>query len=224
MQLKSCHGALSITCYYHGDISVCTDCVSVIDPICIWFVWARLQMVFGIWLTTYFWTKILPITREVPTVIVFLCCTIYTEWILLHWSSKCWISWHPHDEFHRTMIRYAADVVAIASSGRGGACTFCSGLRHIPRPPTVRSGVGGRVAFYIKRGVTARLLPHPPAPLTVEQVWLSLTVNTNKLAIGAAYRPQWPGLDIFVDGLMDLVTSFSALDHVMLVGDFNVYL
>lgn len=72
-----------------------------------------------------------------------------------------------HDELAVAIHRLSPDILAINETwlrvGEEGRAPSLSGyrLRHIPRPPSVR-GRGGGVGFYIRSGLTARTLPHPP--------------------------------------------------------------
>lgn len=135
-----------------------------------------------------------------------------------------------HDELVVAMSRYPVDIMAINETwlreGEEARAPVLPGyrLRHAPRQ--YGSAVGGRqrgggVGFYIKRGVSARLLAHPETP-GVDQMWLRLNVNGLKLAIGTAYRPPWQNVEMFLDALTDTVTSLSTFDHIVLSGDFNV--
>ncbi|XP_052754193.1 uncharacterized protein LOC128201411 [Galleria mellonella] len=96
-------------------------------------------------------------------------------------------------------------------------------LRHVPRPSAVCGGRGGGVAFYIRAGVNARVRTHP-AHSTVEQMWLTLSLNKKKLLIGTAYRPPWLDTDIFLDAITESIASFAHCDNVVLLGDFNINL
>lgn len=130
-----------------------------------------------------------------------------------------------HEEFVVAMQRYEADIVGINETwlraGEEARAPALPGyrLRHIPRPPGVRSR-GGGVGFYLKCGIHARLLKHPPS--AVEQMWLSVNLNGLKLAIGTAYRPPWLDVDIFMDALTESVGALSRHDHIVLMGDFNI--
>ncbi|XP_026328190.1 uncharacterized protein LOC113236375 [Hyposmocoma kahamanoa] len=126
------------------------------------------------------------------------------------------------------MDRHDVDIMAINETwlrdGEEGRAPSVTGyrLRHIPRPPAMRSR-GGGVGFYIRRGVVVRTLPHPPAPL-VEQMWLCVNVNGKKLLVGTAYRPPWLNVDTFVDALAESLSCFSWCNNVVLLGDFNINL
>ncbi|KAG7299107.1 hypothetical protein JYU34_017608 [Plutella xylostella] len=53
-------------------------------------------------------------------------------------------------------------------------------------------------------------------------MWLTCTVNSFKLLVGTAYRPQWQDLNSFLEAITDTVTSLAGYDKIILVGDFNV--
>lgn len=133
-----------------------------------------------------------------------------------------------HDEFIVAMQRHGADIVAINETwlraGEEARAPAPPGyrLRHVPRPAAVRSR-GGGVGFYLKRGVYARSLEYPHSS-SVEQMWLGVKQNGLKLAIGTAYRPPWLCVDTFIDAMTESVSSFSAYDHIILMGDFNINL
>ena len=131
-----------------------------------------------------------------------------------------------HEEFLVAMQRHEADIVAINETwlreGEEARAPAPPGyrLRHVPRPPAVRSR-GGGVGFYLRRGIYARLLEHPISS-SVEQMWLSVKLNGLKLIVGTAYRPPWLCVDTFIDALTETVGSFFAYDHIILMGDFNI--
>jgi hypothetical protein len=131
-----------------------------------------------------------------------------------------------HTEFLVAMDRHNVDIMAINETWlRDGEEARAPApadyrLRHVPRPADLRAR-GGGVGFYIKRGITARILAHPHAP-SVEQMWLSVTANGVRLAIGTAYRPPWLNVDVFLDALSESISSFGCCEHVVLVGDFNI--
>ncbi|XP_063837210.1 uncharacterized protein LOC135086410 [Ostrinia nubilalis] len=57
-----------------------------------------------------------------------------------------------------------------------------------------------------------------------QKMWIRVTVNGKKIAVGTAYRPQWLDVDTFLDALSDSIVSFSDHDHIVLLGDFNINL
>lgn len=131
-----------------------------------------------------------------------------------------------HDEFLIAMEHHSVDIMAINETwirdGEEKKAPMPPGyrLRHIPRPAGERVR-GGGVGFYLKRGVSARLLAHPVAP-AVEQMWLGLTLNGIKLAVGTAYRPPWQNTDNFINAISDSMSHLSSFDQVILMGDFNI--
>ncbi|KOB69030.1 Uncharacterized protein OBRU01_17705, partial [Operophtera brumata] len=134
-----------------------------------------------------------------------------------------------HDEFVVAMMRHPVEIMAINETwlreGGEARAPVLPGyrLRHAPRDSAGSGGGrdrGGGVGFYLKRGVNARLIAHPQAP--IDQMWLSLTLNGLKLAIGTAYRPPWQNVDTFLDALTESVTSLHAFDYIVLTGDFNI--
>lgn len=133
-----------------------------------------------------------------------------------------------HDEFIAAMNLHSVDIIAINETwlrqGEDGRAPKVPGykLRHIPRPPSIRSR-GGGVGFYIRRGLNVKTIAHPEAP-NVEQMWLIYFIRGIKLAIGTAYRPPWLDTDVFLDAITTTVSSFSSCDHLLLVGDFNINL
>lgn len=134
-----------------------------------------------------------------------------------------------HEDFMAAATRQQFDVLAVnetwLQAGEQGRAPVLPGygLRHNPRPLGTRSR-GGGVGFYIKRIFNARTWPHPVDPLhkAVEQMWLTLTLNGKKLAIGTAYRPPWMDVDLFFDALCDSVSSLSDYDNLIVLGDFNI--
>ncbi|KAL4705585.1 hypothetical protein ACJJTC_004462 [Scirpophaga incertulas] len=83
-------------------------------------------------------------------------------------------------------------------------------LRHVPRTPDVHLR-GGGVGFSATPHY-ARLLKDPPSE-SVEQMWLSVTLNGFKLAVGTACRLPWLCMDTFLEALTD---------HIVLVADLNI--
>lgn len=130
-----------------------------------------------------------------------------------------------HDEFLLAMEQHSVDVMAINETwlraGEEARAPSPPGyrLRHAPRPAGVRAR-GGGVGFYLRRGVYVRFLEHPPS--SIEQMWISIKLNGLQVVIGTAYRPQWVNVDTFLDALTESLSSFSAFDHIVLLGDFNI--
>ncbi|KAG7303398.1 hypothetical protein JYU34_011908, partial [Plutella xylostella] len=126
-----------------------------------------------------------------------------------------------HDELTVTIHNSLADVVAINETwlrdGEEGRAPRVAGyrLRHVARPRRLRSR-GGGVGFFVRQGLSARTLPHPPAT-TVEQMWIKMNVNGKKIIIGTAYRPDWVNVDLFLDAITDSMTSFNDYDRIVLL-------
>lgn len=135
-----------------------------------------------------------------------------------------------HDDFIASVVSHSLDVVAVNETwlrpGEEGRAPTVPGyrLRHTPRPLTVRGGRGGGVGFYLKRGLTVRTcsIPTDPRYESIEQMWITLSLNGIKLAIGTAYRPPRSDLDLFLDAITDTISSLTNCDHYVLLGDFNV--
>ncbi|XP_050676735.1 uncharacterized protein LOC126973473 [Leptidea sinapis] len=87
-------------------------------------------------------------------------------------------------------------------------------LRHTPRPTSVRSR-GGGVGYYIRKGLTARVLQHPVTSM-VE------CMQGKTLVVGTAYRPPWLDPDLFFSALTETIGSFVWTDYLILIGDFNI--
>ncbi|CAK1540072.1 unnamed protein product [Leptosia nina] len=91
-------------------------------------------------------------------------------------------------------------------------------FKHAPRASGRR---GGGVGFLIRKGLRARVRPHPPAAL--EQMWLELSLpKAGRIAVGTAYRPESVKLGLAMDALSDSISSFGRCAHVFLLTDFNV--
>lgn len=97
-------------------------------------------------------------------------------------------------------------------------------LRHLPRPRELRKARGGGLGFYINRGLNVRTLKHPVTHVEVEQMWVSLRINSFNFLIGTGYRPHWVNVDNFLDSLTDSITSLGSFDYTVLLGDFNINL
>lgn len=135
-----------------------------------------------------------------------------------------------HDDFITLFNGNTIDILAINETwlrpGEEGRAPVVPGyrLRHIPRSSNVRSGRGGGVGFYLKRTINACTWCYPVDPrfALVEQMWLTIKLNTKKIAIGTAYRPPWQDLDLFLDAVCDAISSLGHCEHIILLGDFNV--
>ncbi|XP_026313556.1 uncharacterized protein LOC113225456 [Hyposmocoma kahamanoa] len=133
-----------------------------------------------------------------------------------------------HDELQLVISNKLPDILAINETwlreGEEGRAPTLAGyrLRHMPRPTGQRRVRGGGVGFYVKRGIHARTLPHPPSPSKAEQMWLAVNIESVRLLVGTAYRPEWFNVDEFFDALTESLFSFGNYDHVILVGDFNI--
>lgn len=133
------------------------------------------------------------------------------------------------DNFIVSVTRFDLDLLAINETwlraGEEDRAPVIPGyrLRHIPRSCDVRSR-GGGVGFYVKQGLSLRTWPHPVDPLhrSVEQMWVTKTLNGRTLAIGTAYRPPWMDVDLFFDAITDSINSFGHFDNLILLGDFNI--
>lgn len=132
-----------------------------------------------------------------------------------------------HEEFVVAVERSAPDIMVINETwlrdGEEARAPTMPGyrLRHTPRAAAVRGGRGGGVGFYVKRGVNVRACPHPHAA-SVEQMWLSLRVRSQKIIIGTAYRPPWLDVNVFLDAITQSVAGFVNYDYLALFGDFNI--
>lgn len=87
-----------------------------------------------------------------------------------------------HEEFVVAMEELGPDIMAINETwlraGEDDKAPKLSGyrFRHTPRSVSVRGGRGGGTGFYIRKGVTTRLISHPHTP-SVEQMWLHMKVS-----------------------------------------------
>ncbi|CAH2108264.1 unnamed protein product [Euphydryas editha] len=117
------------------------------------------------------------------------------------------------------------DILAINETWlrEGDSAPAISGYRfvHIPRHHSIKRGRGGGVGFYIRRGVNARVCPHPVVS-SVEQMWLRLSVASRCIIIGTAYRAPWQDVVAHLDALTDTITSFPNCDNLILAGDLNI--
>ena len=137
-----------------------------------------------------------------------------------------------HDDLTSMLERHCFDIMAINETwlrpGEEGRAPVVAGyrLRHAPRPACVRSGRGGGVGFYLRRGLSARTWSGSVDPRfeSVEQMWLTYTLSGKNIAIGTAYRPPWLDLSLFLDAITDTISSLGKCDHCILLGDFNVNL
>ncbi|KOB73243.1 Uncharacterized protein OBRU01_09221 [Operophtera brumata] len=137
-----------------------------------------------------------------------------------------------HDDFIVALVMRSPDIMAINETwikdGEEWRAPIVPGykLRYSPRPIHLCGGRGGGVGFYIKCGIKARVWTHPvdPQNRSVEQMWLTLTVNGKKLAIGTAYRPERTKVDTFFDAVTASINAVPNCDNVLLLGDMNINL
>lgn len=132
------------------------------------------------------------------------------------------------DEFIVALEDLCPDIMAINETwlgkGHDEKAPKVTGYRivHRPRPNSIKNGRGGGVGFYIRRGINARVLPHPEV-VTVEQLWLRLCVAGKCVIIGTAYRPpDMQDIDGFFDAITETIISFAKCDHVIFLGDLNI--
>ncbi|CAH2097913.1 unnamed protein product [Euphydryas editha] len=116
------------------------------------------------------------------------------------------------------------DILAINETWlrEGDSAPAISGYRfvHIPLHHSIKREWGGGVGFYIRRGVNARVCPHPVVS-SVEQMWLRLSVASRCIIIGTAYRAPWQDVVAHLDALTHTITSFPDCDNIILAGDLN---
>ena len=85
-----------------------------------------------------------------------------------------------------------------------------------------RNKRGGGVCIYIKEEYECKRIKIPNMPETPEVLWVEVTVNHKKIAIGTLYKaPNIPSRT-FYDVYDSLVYIFSKYEHPVLTGDFNV--
>ncbi len=80
---------------------------------------------------------------------------------------------------------------------------------------------GGGVAAYVRNDLKVEVLDFDGSD-EVEQLWLSVKLNLQKVAIGIVYRPPqvlYTALDSLVQPLEHCFLNFS---HVIFAGDFNI--
>lgn len=128
-----------------------------------------------------------------------------------------------HEELIAAVQDMAPDILAInetwLGSGQDDKAPKLPGyrLQHTPRP----DGRGGGVGFYIRRGLNVRKCNYP-ITASVEQMWLSLSVNNKKVVVGTAYKPPRQDVNFFLDAMTCSINSLAKHDHLILLGDFNI--
>lgn len=93
-------------------------------------------------------------------------------------------------------------------------------LKHTPRP---KSQSGGGVGFFIRKGLRTRVRPHPISEL--EQMWIELSIQGMRIAIGSVYRPGTKnGLkpSEATEALSESIDCFEHCDCVFILTDFNI--
>lgn len=131
------------------------------------------------------------------------------------------------DEFVAAVQRSGPDILAInetwIAQGQDFKAPNLQQFRfiHKSRDSSIKGGRGGGVGFYVRKGVNARLTKYPLIS-SVEQLWLKLSVLGKIIIIGTGYRPPWQDPSIFLDAIMESITSFAKCDRLILVGDFNI--
>lgn len=83
-------------------------------------------------------------------------------------------------------------------------------------------GIEGK-GFYIKNNINAWIRAYPEHA-EVEQIWISLKLNSKTILIGTAYRIPWLDHDKFFNGISNSIIALAPYNNVIILGDFNVNL
>lgn len=79
---------------------------------------------------------------------------------------------------------------------------------------------GGGVAFYIRDNIKFDTLV---VSIEIEQLFISININTQKYIIGVCYRPPQMNFKNFVDQLENSVSvAMSLADNIIILGDVNI--
>ena len=85
-----------------------------------------------------------------------------------------------------------------------------------------RNKRGGGVCLYVREEYECKRIKIPNTPESPETLWVEVTVNHKKIAIGTLYKaPNIPS-KTFYDAYESLVYIFSKYEDPVLTGDFNV--
>ncbi|CAB3228376.1 unnamed protein product [Arctia plantaginis] len=91
-------------------------------------------------------------------------------------------------------------------------------LKHRSRPGDRR---GGRVGFYVKRGIRVHVRSHPESAL--EQLWLEVCLPGYKVAVGTVYRSESIiSVAKAIEALAESIQCFVYCKHIIILSDFNV--
>ena len=81
---------------------------------------------------------------------------------------------------------------------------------------------GGGVCIYVKEEFDCKRIKIPNSPDLPELLWVEVTVNHKKVAIGTLYKAPNIPCKTFYDAYDSLVYIFSRYEDPILTGDFNV--
>ena len=83
---------------------------------------------------------------------------------------------------------------------------------------------GGGVAFYVRENIKHKLIFKSSPGSSVEQLWIEVCINHEKVAIGCIYKPPHINYSEFEQLEHTLSYVVAEYQHVLLLGDFNVNL
>lgn len=88
---------------------------------------------------------------------------------------------------------------------------------------TDRDRRGGGVAFYYKDSLKCKIITLPPGTSPLEQIWVSIKVQSKTIYLGSLYRPPDANLHSCINDLESVVTTFlPRCDCILFGGDINV--
>ena len=81
---------------------------------------------------------------------------------------------------------------------------------------------GGGCALFVRSHYNAKIIKTPCDKEIPEMLWVEITVNKKKIAVGVLYKAPKITYKVFVNMYECLVGIYAKYEHTLLLGDFNV--
>lgn len=126
-------------------------------------------------------------------------------------------------EFKNALQLHDYDIIGITETWLTGSIS--DDFINIPNYNFVRAdrhGRGGGVGVYLKNNISFKKLSHSGI---IEQLWLQISVNNQKVGIGVVYKPpNFPYVDFLNNFENSFTMVYPKVDKIYCLGDFNINL